>query len=154
MQCVFRSFDHTEAEIVADLLRMEGCPAQAFENGLSRLKWANVIAFGGALVMVTDESHDAAIEILANWRRGDYCLNTDNELHCPRCASDDVEENPDYRGWAFFLGCFIGLPLFWAIKWRERCKSCGYHWKATPPNAYAALTAALANEAQATTYGK
>ncbi len=140
MQCVYRAFNHTEAEIVADLLRVEGCPAWVFENGLSRLKWYQVIAFGGALVMVPDESCDEALQILVRWQRGDYCLDVEDDLCCPRCASASVEENPNYRGWAFFFGCFLGLPLIPMLKWRERCKACGYHWKATPPNIYAELT--------------
>ena len=134
---VHRSFDHTEAEIVAGLLRAEGCPAYAFENGLSRLKWYQVIAFGGAVVMVPDEYLDTATDVLARWRRGDYCLDDDDR--CPRCASSDIEENPNYRGWAFFLACFLGLPLWPALKWRERCRSCGHHWKAAPPDSYAEL---------------
>ena len=143
MRCVHRSFDHTEAEIVASLLRAEGCPAYAFENGLSRLKWYQVIAFGGALVVVPDEYLDTAIDVLARWRRGEYCLE-DDDL-CPSCNSSDTEQNPNYRGWAFFFGCFLGLPLLPALKWRERCLTCGHHWKATPPDSYADLSPQVAD---------
>lgn len=138
MQCVHRSYDHAEAEIVAGLLREEGCAAFVFENGLSQLKWYQVIAFGGPLVMVPDACVTRARDVLDHWRRGDYCL--DCEDRCPRCDGSDIEENPSYRGWAFFFGCFLGLPIWPALKWRERCKSCGYHWKAVPPDTYAELT--------------
>lgn len=134
MHCVHRSFDHTEAEIVAGLLRAEGCTAHVFENGLSRLRWYEVIAFGGARVMVDDADLDPAIEVLARWREGDYCLEDDDR--CPRCNSSDIEENPNYRGWSFFFGCGLGLPLLPVLKWRERCKACGHRWKATPPANY------------------
>jgi hypothetical protein len=140
MRRVHRSFDYTEAEIVASLLRTEGCPAHVFENGLSRLKWYQVIAFGGPVVVVADEYLDAANDVLARWRRGDYCL--ESEDRCPRCDSRDIEDNPNYRGWAFFFGCFLGLPLWPALKWRERCRSCHYHWKALPPDSYAAMNRA------------
>jgi Putative prokaryotic signal transducing protein len=142
MMCVYRSFDHTEAEIVAGLLREEGCPAFAFENGLSRLKWYQAIAFGGSVVMVPDESLEQANDVLDCWRRGDYRLEDDDE--CPRCHSSDIEENPNYRGWAFFLGGFLGLLLWPVLKWRERCKSCGHHWKAIPPDTYAELSPSIA----------
>ncbi|AGG88467.1 MULTISPECIES: putative signal transducing protein [Rhodanobacter] len=135
MRCVHQSFDHTEAEIVAGLLREEGCTAFVFENGLSRLKWYQVIAFGGSVVMVPDACLEQASDVLDHWRRGDYRVEDDDQ--CPRCHSSDIEENPNYRGWAFFFGCFLGLPIWPALKWRERCKSCGHHWKATPPDTYA-----------------
>jgi hypothetical protein len=144
MQRVHRSFDPTEADIVAGLLRAEGCPAHVFENGLSRLKWYQVIAFGGAMVTVSDENLDAATEILARWRRGDYCLDDDDR--CPRCDSADIEANPNYRGWAFFFGCLLGLPLWPALKWRERCRSCGNRWKAIPLETYAQLRPSIAEE--------
>ena len=139
MHCVYRSFDHTEAEIVASLLRAEGCLAEAFENGLSRLYWSHVIAFGGSRVMVSNEHKDAASEVMTRYQNGEYLLEDSDDLLCPRCGSANVEENPNYRGWAFVLGSVIGLPLFWFMKWRERCKSCGYHWKATPLHTYAKL---------------
>jgi len=142
VQCVYRSFDHAEAEIVANLLRVEGCPAYVFENGLSRLNWPSVIAYGGFRVVVADGSRNDAVEVLARWRRGDYCLDTSDNLFCPRCTSGNVEENPNYRGWAFVLPFFIGLPLFWPLKWRMRCKSCRFHWKTPPPHTYAAMSAA------------
>ncbi|MBD8882238.1 DUF2007 domain-containing protein [Rhodanobacter sp. 7MK24] len=137
MRCVHRSYDHAEAEIVAGLLREEGCIAFVFENGLSRLKWYQVIAFGGFLVMVPDACLVQARDVLDHWRRGDYRLDCDD--CCPRCQSTDIEGNPNYRGWAFFFGCFLGLPIWPALKWRERCKSCGYHWKAIP-DTYAELS--------------
>ncbi|WP_449428169.1 putative signal transducing protein [Rhodanobacter umsongensis] len=142
MRCVHRSFDHAEAEIVAGLLREEGCTAFVFEGGLSRLKWYQVIAFGGAVVMVPDACIEQACDVLARWRRGDYRLEDDDQ--CPHCHSRDIEENPNYRGWAFFFGCFLGLPIWPVLKWRERCRSCGHHWKATPPYTYAELSASIA----------
>ena len=141
MRCVFRSFDHTQAEIVADLLRAEGCPAHVFENGLSRLQWTYVIAFGGARVTVSDERQVDAVKIVERWEQGEYSLDTDDDLRCPRCTSRDVEQDPRYRGWAFFFGCLIGFPLFPRMKWRERCRSCKHHWRALPPHAYAELAA-------------
>jgi hypothetical protein len=60
--------------------------------------------------MVPDESLEQAIDVLDCWRRGDYRLEDDDE--CPRCHSSDIEEDPNYRGWAFFSGaslaCFYG----------------------------------------------
>ena len=147
MHCVHRSFDPTEAEIVAGLLRTEGCSVHVFKNGLSRLQWYEVIAFGGARVMVADADVAAAAEVLARLRQGDYCL--DAEDRCPRCDSSDIEDNPNYRGWAFFLGCFLGLPLWPVIKWRERCRSCGYHSRATVPNTYAEVNASIAEASKA-----
>ena len=147
MRCVHRSFDHTEAEIVAGLLRAEGCPVHVFENGLSRLRWYEVIAFGGARVMVADEDLETATEVLARWRHGDYCL--DDEDRCPHCNSGDIEENPNYRGWSFFLGYFLGLPLWPMLKWRERCRSCGHRWKAIPPDSYAEMSPSIAEERKA-----
>ncbi len=145
MRCVHRSFDHTEAEIVAGLLREEGCTAFVFENGLSRLKWFQVIAFGGFVVMVPDACHAQARDVIDCWWRGEYRIGSDDR--CPRCQSSDMEENPNYRGWAYFFGCFLGLPIWPALKWRERCKSCGHHWKAVPPDTYAELSK-LAVEAE------
>jgi hypothetical protein len=142
MLCVHRSFDHTEAEIVAGLLREEDCPAFAFENGLSRLKWYQAIAFGGSVVMVPSESLEQANDVLDRWRRGDYRLEGDDQ--CPHCHSSDVEENPNYRGWAFFFGCLLSFPIWPVLKWRERCKSCGHHWKANPPDTYAELSPSIA----------
>lgn len=141
MLCVHRSFNTTEAEIVAGLLRAEGCQVHVFENGLSRLKWCQVIAFGGTRVMVEDADVEAAIEVLARWQQGDYCL--DDGDHCPRCNSHEIEANPNYRGWAFFFGCFLGLPLWPVLKWRERCISCGYRWRAIPPDTYAELSSTI-----------
>lgn len=135
MRCVHRSFNHAEAEIVAGLLREEGCIAFVFENGLSRLEWHKVIAFGGARIMVPDACLELAREVLGRWQRGDYCL--DDDERCPRCQGSDIEENPSYRGWAFFFGCFLGLPIWPALKWRQRCNTCGLHWKANPPDGYA-----------------
>ena len=137
MRCVHRSYGQAEAEIVAGLLREEGCVAFVYENGLSRLEWYKVIAFGGPLVVVPDACVAQARDVLDRWRRGDYSVECDDR--CPRCDSGDIEENPNYRGWAFFFGCFLGLPLWPALKWRERCKSCGHHWKATLPDTYAEL---------------
>jgi hypothetical protein len=143
MQCVFRSFDHAEAEIVANLLRSEGCPAHFFENGLSRLNWPYVIAYGGFRVNVTEQDRLRALDILDTWQRGEYSLNDGDDLHCPRCTSTSVEANPNYRGWAFVISQLLfGLPLVWPLKWRERCKACGFHWKAAPEQSYAELTAA------------
>jgi hypothetical protein len=122
-----------------------------FENGLSRLKWYEVIAFGGARVMVADEDLNTANEVLAHWRHGDYCLEDDDR--CPRYDSSDIEENPSYRGWSFFFGCVMGLPLWPMLKWRERCKSCGYRWKATPPDAYAEVKPTIAEDRKATRAG-
>ena len=137
MRCVHQSFDHIEAEIVAGLLREEGCTAFVFENGLSRLKWYQVIAFGGSVVTVPDACLEQASDVLDHWRRGDYRLEDDDQ--CPHCHGSDIEENPNYRGWAFFFGCFLGLPIWPVLKWRERCTSCGHHWKAIPPDTYAEL---------------
>lgn len=142
MRCVHRSYDHTQAEIVAGLLRAEGCQVYVFENGLSRLRWYEVIAFGGARVMVADEDLESATEVLARWQHGDYCLDDDDR--CPRCDSGDIEENPGYRGWAFFFGCVVGLPLWPMFKWRQRCRSCGHRWKATPPDTYAEASRSIA----------
>lgn len=144
MQCIHRSFNPTEAEIVAGLLRTEGCSVHVFENGLSRLQWYHVIAFGGVRVMVDDQDVAAATEVLARWQRGDYCLDDDDR--CPRCDSSEIEENPGYRGWAFFFGCLLGFPLWPMLKWRERCMTCGYHWKVTPPDTYAELNPSIVNE--------
>jgi hypothetical protein len=143
MLCVHRSFDLTEAEIVASLLREEGCPAYVFENGLSRLEWPYVIAYGGLRVVVADENRKHAVEILTRWRRGEYCLDADDDDSCPRCASHGVESNPNYRGWAFFLAFFTSLPLVWSLKWHKRCVSCKFHWKAKPQQTYAELNAAI-----------
>ena len=133
-----------EAEIVAGLLRAEGCGVHVFENGLSRLQSYEVIAFDGMRVMVTDADLETATAVLARWQQGDYGLDDDD--CCPRCHSGDIEENPNYRGWAFFFGCFPGLPLWPALKWRERCRSCGYHWKATMPDTYAEVNPIIAED--------
>jgi hypothetical protein len=138
MRCVHRSYGHAEAEIVAGLLREEGCTAFVFENGLSRLEWHRVIAFGGFVVMVPDACHAQAGNVVDRWRCGEYCIESDD--CCPRCQSSNIEENPNYRGWAFFFGCFLGLPIWPALKWRERCNSCGHRWKAVPPDTYAELS--------------
>lgn len=138
MQCVFRAFDHTEAEIVADLLRVEGCPAYVFENGLSRLEWYRVIAFGGARVMVSNERCDKAIRIISCWQRGDYSLDGDDD-RCPHCGDPEVEENPNHRGWAFVLGGLLALPLFPMLKRRKRCRACSYRWKAQSSHSYGEL---------------
>jgi Putative prokaryotic signal transducing protein len=137
VRCVYQAYDHADAEIVAGLLRAEGCIAFVFENGLSRLKWYQVIAFGGLRVMVPDACFAQALEVLDHWRHGDYRLDCDDQ--CPRCDCTDIEENPNYRGWAFFLGSLLGLPLWPALKWRERCRACGYRWKAVLPGTYAAM---------------
>lgn len=147
MRCVHRSFDHTEAEIVGGLLRAEGCPAHVFENGLSRLRWYEVIAFGGARVMVDDADLDSAIEVLARWRKGDYCLASDD--CCPRCNSPEIEENPNYRGWSYFVSCGLGLPVLPVLKCRERCKACGHRWKATPPASYRQTTLSVEGDGTA-----
>jgi Putative prokaryotic signal transducing protein len=152
MLCVYRSFDLTEAEIVAGLLRVEDCPAYVFENGLSRLEWPYVIAYGGPRVVVADENRNRAVEILTRWSRGEYCLGVDDDNRCPRCSSHEVESNPNYRGWAFSLGIFTGLPLVWSLKWRVRCKSCRFHWKSTPQHTYAELNAAI-SEAEKIAHG-
>ncbi len=144
MQCVYRSYDHTDAQIVTGLLVSEGCHAHLFENGLSRLRWHQAIAYGGARVMVVDEDLPAAIDVLARWQLGEYQLG-EGDL-CPRCNSTSIEENPNYRGWAFFFGCFLGLPIWPMRKWHERCNSCSHHWKAIPPDTYAELKVTIAEE--------
>lgn len=142
MRCVYRSFDQADAEIVAGLLREEGCLAFVFENGLSRLKWYQSIAFGGMRVVVPEVCVAQAQAVLDQWRNGHYCLECDDQ--CPRCHGTDIKENPNYRGWAFFLGGFIGLPIWPALKWRERCRSCGHRWKAALPGSYANIGTAVA----------
>ncbi len=135
MRCVYRSFDHTEAEIAAALLREQGCPAYVFENGLSRLYWPYVLAYGGARVTVADADRDAALDILGRWRNGEYALTEDDiepdALRCPRCQSSEVERDDRRRDWAFALTYLIGLPLLWPA-WREHCRACGFRWKAPP----------------------
>ena len=133
MRCVYRSFDHTEAEIVAALLRAQGCDAHVFENGLSCLIWPQVTAYGGTRVTVADTDRHAALDILARWNKGEYALAEDDADHdplrCPRCRSDEVESDDRYRGWSFVIAYLTGLPLLWP-KWRERCRSCDFRWKA------------------------
>jgi hypothetical protein len=141
VRCVHQSYDHAEAEIIAGLLREEGCTAFVFENGLSRLEWYRVIAFGGPRVMVPDTCFAHAHDVLDRWRRGDYRLECEDQ--CPRCHGGDIEENPNYRGWAFVLPFLISLPLLWPLKWRMRCKSCGLHWKVPPKYTYAVMAAAV-----------
>ena len=143
MLCVYRSFDYAEATIIADLLMVEGCAAHCFENGLSRINWPYVIAYGGFRVVVPDGDVRLAVDILARWRAGDYGIEASDDPACPRCSSTDTEANPNYRGWAFVVPQILfGLPLVWPLKWRERCKSCGFRWKAKPAQSYAELAAA------------
>ncbi len=143
MYCAFRSYDLAEAEIIAALMCAEDCPADVLDTGMSRISWPYVIAYGGFRVVVANHHRARAGEILDDFQNGQYALPTDDDLCCPRCRSHAVEENPNYRGWAFFLPSILFfLPILWPLKGHMRCRACRWRWKELPAGSYAELSAA------------
>ena len=130
-----RSFrDPVAAELAKSLLESRGISAFVFDQYVTGIYWLYSYAIGGVRVKVDESDLESAREVL----RSTDCVQTtpdgdgepvDTDV-CPLCGSDEIEAALAQRI-ARVISLTIGLPL---VAWLhlDRCRSCGYTWKAVP----------------------
>ena len=109
---IHRCFDLLEAHIIVALMRDEGIAAQVFDADFVRQDWIRMLAYGGFRVMVPDAAAGDARAILHRYRNGELAFEDDDDhVRCPRCAAEDVADDPQPR-----RNIFLGYMLF-ALIW-------------------------------------
>lgn len=120
-----------EAHLAKARLEADGITCIVSDEYLVRVDWLLSNAIGGVKLMVPVWEADHAKDILRPRPRLLVAAEpeSDEEMICPRCHTDDVYFTRSYahRAAAFFV-ILLGMVL--PIRHRRwTCKQCGYSWK-------------------------
>lgn len=168
MQRAYWSGDFSEAHIVTAMLRAHDVDASAFDAGIVRQDWFQILALGGYRVMVPDAQMARTQELLGAYGSGAMALaDADLDLpDCPRCHAGLGADDPRPRRIVFGVviasqlapAALLSSPVLLCIavllpvlplatmpllKSRHLCRSCGTVF-ATPRRCFGVLTRAVA----------
>ncbi len=116
-------------------LEAEDIPAFVIHQHLVAMKWSWSLALGCARVQVLDEDVQAALDVMARCRGGEFSavlleiFGYLGEPQCPRCGAIECRRYPPVVQalFAFVVFALTVVPVP-PTSWRRTCRSCGTRW--------------------------
>ncbi|MCX4030098.1 DUF2007 domain-containing protein [Endozoicomonas sp. SM1973] len=119
--------DAIQAHLARGKLEAEGIFATVAHEHHIWADWMLSNALGGVKVQVHADQVEQAKQIVANLASGQYAIEDEYKIHCPKCNSVQVEEQRT-RWKIAFLGLFIfHIPLPYR-RGKLKCLDCDHHW--------------------------
>ncbi len=116
-----------EAHLARGRLEAEGIPAYVCHENYIWAYWLDSLALQGVKIYVHPINADRAKEIITAHDRGDYALDEEELVACPRCTSTDVCRRRVSWKSALLVVNLTSIPLYfsWATM---KCLSCRHEW--------------------------
>lgn len=131
-----------EAHLSRGRLEAEGVPAFVCHEQHVGAIWMYSIALGGAKVYVHRNDLARARDIVEAHNRGDFALEDEDPLSCPRCHKQPVVQRR--LSWKSALLCahLVNVPLY--FRWATlKCLACGNQWDLPETRTYRLSAIAL-----------
>lgn len=136
-----------EAHLARMRLEHEGIPAFVVHEHHVWADWLMSNVLNGAKVCVHRNNVNEARVILEAHDRGQYALEDEAPVSCPRCGGANVKhKRTSWKGALLCTGlAYIPLPFRWATR---KCRQCKFEWDladtaTVPPHVIALTTAAM-----------
>ncbi|MBI3899960.1 MAG: hypothetical protein HY308_16950 [Gammaproteobacteria bacterium] len=124
-----------EAHLARGRLDAEGVPAFVCHEHHAGLLWTWSLALGEVKLYVNHHDAGRAVEILSAHDRGEYALDDEAPIVCPRCQSTQIDRHRVSWKAAFLVVHIVQLPLY--FQWATlRCKACAHEWDLPSSRAY------------------
>ncbi|MDE1464690.1 putative signal transducing protein [Spartinivicinus poritis] len=119
--------DAIQAHLVRGKLEAEGIFATVAHEHHIWANWFLSIALGGVKVQVPADQAEQAKQILADLASGQYAIEDEFKIHCPKCNSVQVEEQRTRWKIAFLGLSIFHIPLPYR-RGKLKCRDCGNNW--------------------------